>query len=69
MAKRSRKYFTLVTRKDGVWSPQFGDYDRETVVQEIQDSYSEFRNVDRKVISTADDQAAINAAVANMQEG
>lgn len=30
-------YYTLLTRHEGVWHPQFGDHDRETVEQERRD--------------------------------
>ena len=30
-------YYTLLTRYEGVWHPQFGDHDREVVEQERRD--------------------------------
>ena len=35
----AKAYFTLVSRliEHGVWAPQFGDYDRETVEFEMAD--------------------------------
>lgn len=66
---KARTYFTLAIRADGVWSPQFGDYDRETVEQEardMRDSDSALRSKDCKVISSGDSQDAINAAIAKL---
>lgn len=60
-------YYTLAVREDGVWGPQFGDYDRETVVDEkinYQDHGYSAR--DLKIIRTADTQAAINEQIAAM---
>ena len=60
---RNRPYYTLATRTDGVWSPQFGDYDREVVVAERSDTYvSRFRGdterwkiADIRIITHTDD--------------
>jgi len=30
------KYHTLLERRAGRWTPQFGDYDRETVADELE---------------------------------
>jgi hypothetical protein len=70
----ARKYFTLCTRTDGKWSPQFGDYDRAVVAQEADDSYwnngikeeGKFSKKDMKIISTGARQADIDAGVANL---
>lgn len=66
----AKKYYTLVIREDGIWSPQFGDYDKSVVTQEAIDSYSrdcDGKRIpvkDRKVLTTGPRQADINAAVA-----
>lgn len=60
----ARDYFTLVVREDGRWGQQFGDYDREVVAQEIEDSYGDVRKADRKIIRTKPGQADVNAKVA-----
>lgn len=64
----ARTYYTLCTRDNGVWSPQFGDYDRDTVTDEADDLYygREYKRRDLKVIATKPDQASINAAVAKL---
>jgi hypothetical protein len=35
----SKPYHMLLVREDGQWSPQFGDFDRDCVVQEREDTY------------------------------
>jgi hypothetical protein len=66
----ARPYFTLLIRDAAVWAPQFGDYDREVVEQEEQDTYASrystnyAAKADRKIIKTAAGQKHINAAIA-----
>jgi len=61
----ARRYHTLLTRTDGRWGIEFGDWDREVVVEEMLDSYAaDFKAKDRKIIATSGKQADINAAVA-----
>jgi hypothetical protein len=64
----ARKYYTLVTREAVAdkWAPQFGDYDRECVEQEVQDSYLTYARQHRRIICTAPGQADIDAAVAKL---
>jgi hypothetical protein len=60
-------YYTLAVREDGVWGPQFGDYDRETVVDEKIDYQDHGYSVrDLKIIRTGDTQADIDARIAAM---
>lgn len=63
-----RTYYTLLVRdnKTSPWAIHFGDYDRECVKDEQNDivDSEEYRRSDTKVITTDDDQPAINAAVA-----
>ncbi len=63
---KPRRYYTLAVRFEASdeWSVQFGDYDRECVVQEKEDAYEDAYAA--KVISSNDDQAAINAAIAKL---
>jgi hypothetical protein len=56
-----RKYYTLATLDDGVWSPQFGDYDRDAVLEERCNEYEGQRV---KIISTGDAQADIDTGIA-----
>lgn len=65
-------YFTLLGRQRGTqrWSIEFGDYDRQTVVEEASDYR---RGVDgmhfeSKIIKTKDDQRSINNAVADLNK-
>ena len=66
----ARKYYTLCTREDGVWAPQFGDYSREVVEQERDDyrdsSHQTYKARDLRIITSGDKQADINAAVAKL---
>lgn len=50
-------YFTLVTREDdGLWYPQFGDFDRSVVVTEKADSYArEYRASDMRIVTCEDE--------------
>lgn len=63
----SRSYYTLVLLQHGRWSPQFGDYDRETVDYELEDYVDQgYKRSHLKVIVTGHLQADVNSAVANM---
>lgn len=67
MGNTNTKYYTLCTRDaDGVWSPQFGDYDR-SMVREEQTHYREsygYRYADLRIVETPSDrQQDINAAI------
>ena len=55
-------YYTLLTYENGTWSPQFGDYDRETVSLERRDCYSADET---KILKTRTArQSEINSAIA-----
>ena len=67
----ARKYFTLIERCpiSKTWSPQFGDFDRNVVVEEGQSMHDQIgftisKGTKFKIISTSPKQADINAAVA-----
>ena len=59
-------YYTLAVQfdKGDSFSVQFGDYDREVVVQEIEDSYADAHKV--RIVRSGDTTAEINAAVAKL---
>jgi hypothetical protein len=61
----SRKYFTLVIKEPGQsWSPQFGDWYKECVEQELDDVRSDWpRGTKFKIICTGGSQAHINDAI------
>lgn len=63
----ARQYFTLAVwpKADGQqWSPQFGDYDRECVAQELEDTREDWpRGTKFKIICTGDQQADIDAGI------
>lgn len=65
-------YHTLITREDGIWSPQFGDYDREVVAYEMDDftEYQGYARQDVKIIRTKTDaQSEIDALIADLNVG
>lgn len=50
------KYYTLLTRHgDNCFYPQFGDYDKKTVVSEIQEYLCDYKRDDIKIVSSQDD--------------
>lgn len=59
-------YYTLAVQfdKGDTFSVQFGDYDREVVVQEVEDSYADAHKV--RIVRSGDTTAEINAAVAKL---
>nr|WP_250808785.1 hypothetical protein [Neorhizobium tomejilense] len=73
MAKKPRKprrYYTLLQRVDDHWSPQFGDYDLETVKSE-RDDYRDHdvRARDLKIVETPDASWAAIEAILNKLNG
>jgi len=69
----ARKYYTLLERnpETKTWSPQFGDYDRNVVVEEGQSMHDAVgftiaKGTKFKIIQTSGSQVAINAAVATL---
>tara|TARA_Y100001938_G_scaffold134486_1_gene195042 strand:- start:449 stop:631 length:183 start_codon:yes stop_codon:yes gene_type:complete len=59
------QYHTLLVYYNNQWFIEFGDYDYKTVVEERQCSYADERC---KIITTTDDQASIDKAVANLNK-
>jgi len=58
-------YYTLIEKTDGLWSPQFGDFDREVVEDEKQDyidSGSRAKNL--RIIQTSPEQEYIDRRIA-----
>lgn len=71
----ARKYYTLIDRQiGGKWAPQFGDYDRSVVADELlyhKDTaeYDDAGIIEWKILATKDDrQETINAAIAALNE-
>jgi hypothetical protein len=66
----AKRYHSLLERQaNGRWAIAFGDYDRECVVQEREDMIDSAMDDDAteyKIITTADDQASIDAKVATL---
>ncbi len=68
----ARAYFTLLSREPEAGSPwaiEFGDYERETVAEEMS-SYRDHGHKarDLKIIRTTDRQSAIDAAVRKLNQ-
>jgi hypothetical protein len=74
---KNRKYYTLLEklpsgRFRGVWTIQFGDYDRSVVVQEMNDMRENggfVKGTKFKIIATGHTQAEIDAVVAELNGG
>ena len=64
----ARQYHTLLLLDRGTWRPVFGDYDQAVVVAERDDYHQGggYPLQDLRIITTSDNQAAINAAVATL---
>lgn len=61
----TRKYYSIIVRDAGQWSPQFGDYVKRVVRAECRDSYSEYTSDNIRIIETDDagGQSAIDTVV------
>lgn len=63
----ARTYYTLAVKPKAEgqqWSPQFGDYDRKVVAQEIEDTKADWPKGSKfKIVKSDGKQAAINAAI------
>jgi hypothetical protein len=63
----TRSYYTLAVwpKAEGQqWSPQFGDYDRTVVKQELDDTRKDWpRGSKFQIIETTDTQESINAGI------
>lgn len=63
----ARAYYTLAVwpKAEGQqWSPQFGDYSRDVVAQELEDTKEDWPKGSKfKIVKSNDGQAAINAAI------
>lgn len=68
MTKTTPRYYTLLCREpDGQWYPQFGDFSRECVEQEANDTYArDYRRADRKIICTGRGQKEIAAKILSL---
>ena len=67
----ARKYFTLLVREHGQWTPQFGDFDRDSVEYEADDLASGFEPIKRrdiKIISTGSTQTEIDSVVQRLND-
>lgn len=62
----TKKYYTLLSLVEGKWFIQFGDYSKDVVNEEKEDSYP---NCKCKIITTSDSQEAIQAKVNELNKG
>lgn len=62
----NRIYWTLLIKENGIWSPQFGDWDKTVVRQERFDSYPDDVAM---IIGTKPEQEAIDLYVHNLNNG
>jgi hypothetical protein len=66
----AKQYYTMIVRTpDQLWSPEFGDYSRAVVAEEMADQKRNGgwpKKTKFKIIKTADDQKSITAAVEAM---
>ena len=70
---KTQPYYTLLIKEEThqgfIWTQQFGDSDKETVQQELEDSWyypGEVKKKDAKIICTPEDQVVINTTVAKL---
>lgn len=63
-----RKYHHLLTREDDdMWYPQFGDFDKECVRQEVEDTYSrDYKHRDIKVVTLVGGRRALDEYLADL---
>lgn len=72
LERESRAYFTLAICERGVWSPQFGDYERAVVEAERVDmlegnrARGSLKARDVKIVKSAPDNDAIDQAIAKL---
>lgn len=63
------KYFTLAVKTGNAYFPDFGDYDHEVVQDERADRIESGDRDRMRIVSSQDDQASIDEAIAKLNEG
>lgn len=65
-----RSYYTMIVKEKGEkWSPQFGDYDKEVVEQEIEDDKHNWpKGTKFKIIKTSAKQEDIDSYISKLNE-
>ena len=61
-----KKYYTVAFFDNGQWHVDFGDYDKEVVKQEIEDSYSDYKT---KIITTTKGHNELMEKLAQLNKG
>jgi hypothetical protein len=59
-------YWALLAIEDGEWAVQFGDYDRNTVREELEDMATSNRRANLKIVQCTDEQSSIDRIVADL---
>jgi hypothetical protein len=69
MINAARRYWTLAVRHDGLFVPEFGSYVRGEVIAEMSKWRRRgVRRVDLKIVASDPDQAAIDEAIAALND-
>lgn len=63
-----RKYYTVIVQwgRGEVWTPQYGSFSKQDCIDELEDSFADAYKT--RIISTAPEQSAINAAIARLNQ-
>ena len=61
--KSNRTYYTLAIKIAGEWTPEFGDYDREVVEDEMAYYGNEYKQREMKIVATSDEQQDIESPI------
>jgi len=64
--KMDKKYYTLLSKFEGSWYVEFGDYDYKDV--EIEKGYMQDEGLECKILVTGESQKAIDLAVLKLNE-
>ena len=57
-------YYTMVVKYGDRWGPEFGDYERQVVLDQIIDEYPDATPNEVRMVVSKDDQKSIDAAIA-----
>lgn len=60
------RYYTLAVKVGNAYFPEFGDYDKDVVIQERQDLIESGERASLRIVASNDDQSSINQAISNL---